>query len=331
MKAIICTEYGNPDVLRLHDMAMPVANNTEVLIRVCAVSVNYGDLVARNIKNTTGKSFHMPLLFLILARFSFGLKRPGNKILGNSFSGIIESVGKNVKYFRKGDSVFGYTGEKMGAYAQYLCMSENGILALKPLEMTFEEASTIPYGSLMALHLLRKVKIQKGQKVLIVGASGGIGSAAMQLAKYHFGANVTGVCGSKSAAFVKSLGAGKVIDYKKENYLNTGETYDLIFDILGKGSFSSYKTSLNPGGICLYASFKLRKLIRMLCASFGARKKVVCAFANPVKDDLVFVKQLVDEGKIKAVIDKCFPLEQTAAAHRYSESGMKAGNVVIKI
>ena len=331
MKAVVYTEYGEPDVLSMKEVEKPYPKGNEVLVRIRAVSVNYGDLIARNFKNISAKEFNMPLLFWILARFGFGLNNPKRKILGNTFAGEIETIGKDVRQFREGDQVFGYLGEKMGGYAEYLCMPENGIIAVKPSNMTFEEASVIPYGTIMALNLLKKANIQKGQKVLIIGASGGIGSAAVQLAKHHFGAEVTGVCSTTSIEFVKSLGADKVIDYKKEDFTKSTETYDLIFDILGKGSFSAYKPLLKHKGIYLLASFKTKKLLQMLWTSIKGGKKVVCALAIPKTEDLIFVKTLIEEGKIKSVIDKCFPLEQTAEAHKYIESGNRRGNVVITV
>jgi len=331
MKAIVCTKYGPPEVLKIKEVEKPYPKGNEVLIRIRAVSVNYGDIIARNFKNISTREFNMPLLFWILARFGFGLNNPKRKILGNTFAGEIETIGNDAKQFRKGEQVFGYTGEKMGGYAEYLCMPENGIIAVKPSNMTYEEASIIPYGTIMALILLKKANIQKGQKVLIIGASGDIGSAAVQLAKHYFGTEVTGVCGTPRLEFVKNLGADKVIDYTKEDYIQFEETYDIIFDILGKGSFSQYKKSLKETGIYLLASFKSKKLLQMLWTSIKGGKKVVCAIAIPKTEDLIFVKKLIEEGKIKSIIDKCFPLEQTAEAHKYIETGNKRGNVVIKV
>jgi len=273
----------------------------------------------------------MPFLFWILARLSFGFRKPKRKILGNVFAGEIESVGNNVKQFKKGEQVFGYIGEKMGAYAEYLCMPENGIIAVKPSNMTYEEASVMPYGTIMALNLLKKANIQKGQKVIVVGASGGIGSSAVQLAKHYFGVEVTGVCATPRLEFVKSLGADKVIDYTKEDFTQIGETYDIIFDILGKGTFSRYKESLNKNGIYLLASFKTEKLLQMLWTSIKGGKKVICALAIPKTEDLIFVKGLIEEGKLKSVIDRRYPLEQIVEAHRYVDKGHKRGNVVITV
>jgi NADPH:quinone reductase-like Zn-dependent oxidoreductase len=241
-------------------------------------------------------------------------------------------LGKDVKRFKKGDQVFGYLGQNMGAYAQYLCVPEKGVVAIKPANTTYEEAVVHPYGATMAGSLLRKGKIQQGQKVLINGASGGIGSAAVQLAKSLYGAEVTGVCGTPRLEFVKSLGADKVIDYTKEDFTTRGETYDLVFDILGKSSFSKVKRCLKPNGRYLLASFKIGKVWQMLRTKFTGGKRVICALATDGgAEDLVFFKELIEAGKIKSVIDKCFPLEQAADAHRYVETGQKKGNVVITV
>jgi NADPH:quinone reductase-like Zn-dependent oxidoreductase len=331
MKAIVYTEFGGPDVLKLQEVEKPSPKANEVLIRVHAVSVNYGDIIARNFKNVSRKGFNMPFLFWIMARFAFGLSKPNIKILGNCFAGEIESVGNDAKQFKKGEQVFGYVGEKMGAYAEFLCMSADGILATKPTNISLDEASAIPYGSLMALRLLKKVNILKGQKVLINGASGAIGSAAMQLAKHYFGAEVTAVCATASLDYVKSLGADKVIDYTKEDFTNNALTYDLIIDVLGKGSFSLYKKSLKQNGIYLSVSFKMKKVFQMLWTSLVGGKKVVCGLATPNTADLNFIKGLVEDGKLKSIIDKRFPLEQTAEAHRYVETGTKKGSVVITV
>jgi NADPH:quinone reductase-like Zn-dependent oxidoreductase len=218
----------------------------------------------------------------------------------------------------------------MGADAEYLCMPEDGVVAIKPANMTYEEAAVIPFGAITALNLLGKVDIQSGQKVLINGASGSIGSAAVQLAK-QYGAEVTGVCSTPRLELVKSLGADKVIDYTKEDFTRNGETYDLIFDILGKSSFSRCKSSLSQNGIYLFASFNTRDLFDMLWSSMIGSKKVICAIAPGSREDLVSVKDLIEAGKIKAAIDKSFPLDQTAEAHRYVEEGRKKGHIAITV
>jgi NADPH:quinone reductase-like Zn-dependent oxidoreductase len=244
-------------------------------------------------------------------------------------AGEVEALGKEVTRFKAGDQVFASTlTEKFGAYAEYKCLPEQGMVAVKPANMTYEEAASIPYGALTALNLLRKVNIQPGQKVLINGASGGIGSAAVQLAKYY-GAEVTGVCATPRLEFVKSLGADKLIDYTKEDFTKNGETYDLIFDILGKSSFSRCKNSLKPNGRYLLASFKMTQLFQMLWTSILSDKKVICAMSSENPKDLIFVKELVEAGKIKSIIDRRFPLEQIPEAHHYIEKGHKKGNVVI--
>jgi NADPH:quinone reductase-like Zn-dependent oxidoreductase len=331
MKAIVNTEFGDSDVLKIQEVENPFPKANEVLIRIRAVSVNYGDIIARKFRYVSPREFNMPLLLWVFARFSFGLNNPKTKILGNTFAGEIEAIGSDVKLFSVGEQVFGYIGEKMGAYAEYLCIPENGIITLKPSNMSYEEASTIPYGTLMALNLLKKANIQKGHKILVIGASGGIGSAAVQLAKHYFDTEVTGVCSTPGLEFVKNLGANKIIDYTKEDYTQSLEKYDIIFDILGKGSYSQCKKMLNKGGIYLLSSFKLKKLFQMLWTSKKGGKRVVCAFSIPKTEDLILVKQLIKEGKIKSIIDKCFPLEQTAEAHKYFESGNKRGNVVITV
>ena len=330
MKAIVFTEYGSPDVLQLKEVAKPTPKDNEILVRVHATPVNYGDLTARNFANLSSSEFNMPTPLWLPARMSFGWNKPKINILGSELAGEVEAVGKKVKKFKPGDQVFAYTGMNMGANAEYLCLPEAGIVALKPANLTYEEASTLPYGAIMALSLLRKVNIQPGQKVLIHGASGGIGSMAVQIAK-HFGAEVTGVCGTPRLEYVKSLGADRVIDYTEDDFTRNGETYDLIFDILGRSSFSRIKHSLKPNGIYLLASYKMKQLFQMFWTSMFGSQKVICAMASEKSEDLVFIKELVEAGKIKTIIDKCYPLEQAAEAHRYVESGLKKGPVVITL
>ena len=330
MKAIAYTEYGPPDVLQLKEVEKPTPKDNEILIRNYATSVNYGDIGARNFIKLSPREFNMPFLFWLLARASFGLRKPRNTILGSEFAGEIESIGRDVKLFKQGDQVFGYRGQSMGADAEYLCMPEDGEVAIKPDNMTYEEAAVVPYGAITALNLLRKVNIQSEQKVLINGASGSIGSAAVQLAKYY-GAEVTGVCSTPRLELVKSLGADKVIDYTNEDFTQNGETYDLIFDILGRSSFSRCKGSLKQNGRYLLASFKTRQLVQMLWTSKVGSKKVICALAPEKSGDLPYIRELIEAGTIKAAIDKSFPLEQTAQAHRYIEEGHKKGHIAITV
>jgi len=329
MKAIVCTKYGSPDVFQFKEVEKPTPKDNEVLVRVYATTVNYGDIVARNFKEISPRKFNMPLLFWFFAKIYFGLRKPKITVLGSEFAGEIESVGKDVKRFRKSNRVFGYLGQSMGAYAEYLCIPEDGVLTIKPANMTYEEAAVVPYGAIMALNLLRKVNIQPGQKVLVNGASGGIGSAAVQLAKSLFGAEVTGVCGTPRLEFVKSLGADKVIDYTKEDFTQSSVAYDLIFDILGKTSFSRCKNSLKQNGRYLLASFKMKQLFQMLWTSMMGSKKVICAIAPGSIEDLISVKELIEAGKIKSVIDRCYSLEQIAEAHRYLEEGHAQRKLVI--
>lgn len=330
MKAIVYTEYGPPDVLQLKEVEKPVPKDNEILVKVYATSVGYGDIVTRNFRYIPAREFHMPLLFLLPVKIAFGLKKPKNQILGSELAGEIEHVGKDVKKFKKGDQVFAYVGAKMRANAEYLCMPEDGTVWIKPANMSYEEAACVPYGGIMALSHLRKVAIREGSHVLVNGASGGIGSIAVQLAK-HYGAEVTGVCSTPRVEYVKALGADRVIDYTREDFTRNGETYDCIYDILGMSSFSRCKKSLKPDGRYLLASFKTGKLLQMLVTSIIGRKKVICAIASEKQEDMVLLRELVEKGKIKTIIDRTFPLEQTAEAHRYIEEGNKKGQVVITI
>jgi NADPH:quinone reductase-like Zn-dependent oxidoreductase len=250
------------------------------------------------------------------------------RILGSEFCGVVEATGNEVTRFKKGDQVFGYLGSKFGAYAEYLCIPENGTVAIKPGNMTFEEAGAVPYGAIIARNLLGKVKIQPGQKVLVNGASGGIGSAMVQLAKYY-GAEVTGVCGTPRLEYVRALGVDSVIDYNTEDFTQSGKTYDLIIDILGKSSFSSCKKALTPNGVYMLASFKMKPVFQMMWTSLFGSQKVICAFSSESASDLIFVKELAEAGKYKSINDRSFPMEQASEAHRYAESGQKKGNVII--
>jgi len=331
MKAIVYTEFGPPEVLQLQEVEKPTPKDNEVLIKIFATSVKYGDLVARNSRNISPREFHMPFLFWLINKMFFGVRKPKVNILGAELAGEVEAVGKYVKSFKPGDQVFGYPGQSMGAYAEYICMAEDGMLARKPANITFEEAAVVPYGAITALSLLRgNGNIQSGQKILINGASGGIGSAAVQIAK-HLGANVTGVCGTPRLEFVKSLGADKVIDYTQEDFTQNGETYDLIFDVLGKISFSRCKSSLKSNGRYLLASFKMKQLLQMLWTKIKGGKRVICAIAPGNTEYLHSIKELIETGKITAIIDKRYPLEQTAEAHRYVEQGHNKGYVVITV
>jgi NADPH:quinone reductase-like Zn-dependent oxidoreductase len=292
--------------------------------------VAYGDLLARDFAHFTSREFNMPLPLLLPSRMHFGFRKPKVPILGSEFAGVVKAVGRSVTRFQPGDAVMGYRGQHMGAYAEYLCMPETGSLAIKPANMSYAEAATVPYGALMATSLLRHGHIQPGRQVLINGASGGIGSAAVQLAK-HYGAEVTGVCGGPRLAYVRSLGADHVIDYAAEDFTRNGQRYDLIFDVLGKSSFDRCKNSLTPDGIFLLASFKSGALLQMLRTRVAGGQKVVCALASEQPEDLAAVGKLAEAGAYKTVVDRSFPLEQAAEAHRYVEAGSRTGPVVLVV
>jgi NADPH:quinone reductase-like Zn-dependent oxidoreductase len=325
MKAIVFTEYGPPDVLQLKEVEKPNPKEDEVLIKVYATTVSSGDYTMRS--SPVSIRF-MALLF----GFNFGFIRPKYQILGNELAGEIESVGVDVKRFKEGDQVFGHAGDGFGANAEYVCLPEDGELAIKPANMTYEEAAAVPHGAHSALFFLRdKGNIQSGQKVLIYGASGSVGAYAVQLAKY-FGAEVTGVCSTTNVELVKSLGAGKVIDYTKEDFTKTGQTYDIIYETVGKSSFSRNLSSLKEKGIYLAGSAtELPKIVQMQWTSMRSDKEIIFGVAPGGKEYLIFLKELIEAGKIKAVIDRRYPLEQTAEAHRYVDKGHKKGNVVITV
>ncbi|MBW2239779.1 MAG: NAD(P)-dependent alcohol dehydrogenase [Deltaproteobacteria bacterium] len=325
MKAILHTKFGSPDELQLKEIEKPVPRDNELLIKIHATTVTSTDCNARNFTFVT-KVFQLPARL-----FFFGIFRPRINILGFDLAGEIEAVGKDVKRFKEGDQVFGTPGIAFGAHAEYTCMPEDGVLTIKPANMAWEEAASVFLGAHTALFFLRdKGNIQAGQKILIYGASGSIGTFAVQLAKY-FGTEVTGVCSTTNLEMVKSLGAEKVIDYTKEDFTRSGETYDLIFDTVGKTSFSRCKNSLKQKGIFLTALMDLPEIVQIIWTSMTGGKKVKGGVAPERVEDLNFLKELMEAGKIKPVIDRCYPLEQTAEAFRYVEEGHKKGNVVITV
>jgi NADPH:quinone reductase-like Zn-dependent oxidoreductase len=325
MKAIIHTRFGPPDELRLKEIEKPTPRDNEVLIKIHATTVTSTDC---NVRNYT----FVPGVFQIPARlFMFGVFKPRISILGIDLAGEIETVGKDVERFKEGDQVFGTPGMTFGAHAEYICVPEDGVLAIKPANLTWVEAAPIFLGASTALFYLRdKGNIQVGHKILIYGASGAVGTYAVQLAKY-FRAEVTGVCSTPNLEMVKSLGADKVIDYTRENYTESGETYDLILDTVGKTSFSRCKKSLKQKGIFLPVSMDLTELIQIIWTSMRDGKKVKGGVAGESVEDLEFFKELIEAGKLKPVIDRRYPLEQTAEAFRYVEKGHKKGNVVITL
>ena len=322
MKAIVHTKYGPPDLLQLKEVEKPVTKDNEVLIKIHATAVTSGDVMARNAIFPAG--------FGLLWRMMLGIRKPKNPILGSDLAGEIESVGKDVKLFKKGDQVFGTTGFGFGAYAEYKCLPEEGALAIKPANMTYEEAAAVPLGGLEALHFLRQGNIQSGQKVLINGAGGSIGTFAIQLAKY-FGAEVTGVDSTGKLDMLRSIGADQVVDYTQEDFTKSGQTYDVIFDVVGKTLFSGSIRSLKQNGRYLLANPGLSQMVRGKWTSMTSSKKVIFGAADQKTEDLIFLKELIEAGKIKSVIDRRFPLEQMAEAHRYVEKGGKKGNVVITV
>jgi len=323
MKAIVYTKYGPPDVLQLQEVEKPTPKDNEVLIRVYAATVTKGDCEIRSPK--------IPNLIWLIVRLFFGLTKPRKKILGQELAGEIEAVGKNVTLFKKGDQVFASTGARFSAYAEYTCLPATYAIAIKPTNMTYEEAAAIPCGGLNALHYLRKGNTQQGQKVLIIGAAGNFGTFAVQLAK-HFGAEVTGVDSTGKLDTLRKIGADHVIDYTKEDFTDRDETYDIIFDVVCKSSFSRIIRSLKQNGRYLLTNPSgLLQMVRGLWTSIIGSKKVILEFAGEKPEDLIFLKELVEAGKIKPVIDRRYPLEQISEAHRYVEKGYKTGNVVITL
>jgi NADPH:quinone reductase-like Zn-dependent oxidoreductase len=329
MQAIVWTRYGPPDVLQLQEVEKPTPKDDEVLIRIYATTVTAGDCEMRSLK--------FPLFLSLPMRIYAGLIRPTRvSIIGQELAGEIESVGKDVKRFKEGDQVFGTTGFGSGTYADYICLPEepkemDGLLAMKPANMTYEEAAAVPTGGLEALHFLGKANIQSGQKVLINGAGGSIGTFGIQLAKYY-GAEVTGVDSTGKLDMLRSIGADQVIDYTQEDFTKSGETYDVIFDVVGKGSFSGCIRSLKENGFYLLANPRLSLMVRGGWTSMRSSKKIIFGTSSPKTRDLLFLKELVEAGTIKSVIDdRRYPLEQTAEAHRYVETGRKKGSVVITV
>ncbi len=322
MKAIVCTGYGSPDVLQLKEVERPTPKDNEVLIRVHAATVTRGDCELRSLK--------LPLLWKLFVRIGFGFRRPRKGILGQELAGEIESVGKAVRLFKKGDQVFANTGLRLGAWAEYSCLPETGLIATRPANMTHEEAAAVPVGGLHAWDLLRKANLQSGQKILINGAGGTVGTCAVQLAK-SFGAEVTAVDSTGKLDMLHSIGADMVVDYTRDDFTKNGETYDVIFDVVGKASYSGCIRSLKENGYYLLGNPGLAQQFRGLWTSMMSRKKVVGGMVSYRTEDPIFLRELIEAGKMRTIIDRRYPLEQIAEAHRYVETGQKTGNVVITV
>jgi NADPH:quinone reductase-like Zn-dependent oxidoreductase len=323
MKAAVYNRYGPPDVVQVQDVEKPAPQDNQVLVRIYATTVSPADWRFRKADP------------FFLVRFMNGLWRPKKiHVLGMEFAGKVESVGKAVTRFAQGDQVFGSTGFKFGAHAEYLCVPEDSLLAIKPANMSLEEAAAVLFGGVSALYFLRQAKIQAGQKILIYGASGSVGVFAVQLAK-HFGARVTAVCSTANLELVKSLGAGEVVDYTREDFSRAGRVYDVVFDTVGHSGFSRSLRSLKPGGFYVRVggpgrlSSILGAILQGKWASLTGAAKIVSGVAAGAPADLSFLKGLIEAGKLRTVIDRRYSLDQIAEAHRYVEAGHKKGNVVI--
>ncbi len=328
MKAIVWTKYGSPDGLQLKEVEKPSPKDNEVLIRIRATTVTAGDTEVRDLI--------FPFMLSFPMRIYVGLRKPKRiTILGQELSGDVEAVGKDVDLFEKGDQVFGTTGFGFGAYAEYICLrgvakEMQGALAIKPVNMTYEEAAAVPTAGFEALHFLRQANIQKGQTILIFGAGGSIGTFSVQFAKY-LGAEVTGLDSTGKLDMLRSIGADHVIDYTHEDFTENGETYDVIMDVIGKSPFSGSLRSLKPNGRYLLANPRVSQTVRARWISMRTGKQVISGSSSQKAEDLIFLKELIEAGKIRSVIDSSYPLEQIPEAHKYVEKGGKKGNVVITV
>ncbi|TYS68176.1 NAD(P)-dependent alcohol dehydrogenase [Sutcliffiella horikoshii] len=315
MKAVVYTKYGPPEVLQLKEVDKPVPKDKEILVKIVATAVNAADWRLRKADPVAVKLF-------------FGLTRPKKSILGGVLSGIVESVGSKVTRFKAGDQVFGSTGMSLGAYAEYICLPENGIVAMKPYNLSYVEAATVPFGGHTAIHFLRKANIKPGQKILIYGASGAVGTAAIQLAKLY-GAEVTGVCSTANVDLVKSLGADRVMDYTKDEI--DGEHYDVIFDTVGKIPYEAVKKTLKKKGTWILGASGFSQMFQGYWSGMTNGYKIISGLALEKEEDIRFLKELIEKGKYRAVIDKSYPMEQLSVAHSYVEKGHKKGNVGVII
>lgn len=325
MKAVVCTGYGSPEVLELRDVRKPVPNDDEVLIRVRATTVSAADCELR-------KFDFAPWIWLPM-RLAFGIIRPRQPVLGQELAGDVESAGKDVRSLRKGDRVFAATGVGLGAYAEYLCLRENpqtGAITTMPASLTYEDAAAVPYGGGEALRFLRKGGVQGEHRVLVNGAGGSFGTYAVQLAKV-LGAHVTAVDSAPKLEMLRTIGADRVIDYAHEDFTDGPETYDVIFDVVRNTPSGRMVQSLTENGCLLMANPGLMQIVRAKWASRGSEKRVLIAGSGEASEDLAYLADLVEEGKLRPVVDRCYPLEQMVEAHRYAETGEKMGNIVITV
>lgn len=322
MRVIMYSRYGPPDVLKVKQIIKPIPRDNEILVKVRATTVTIADIRSR--------SFTVPPAFWLPARIILGLRKPKKEILGMELAGEVESIGKNVKKFKEGDQVFAATLTDFGAYAEYKCLKEDGPVAIKPSNISYGEAAAIPIGARTALYFLRKAGVTRGQEVLVYGASGSVGSYAVQIAKY-LGANVTGVCSTSNLELVRSLGADKVIDYTAEDFANIDKTYDVIFEAVNKSSFSACMKLLKKNGTYINVTVPLPD-IHMLWTKMTTRKKLILSRNSPeTSEALNFLRELVEMGKLKVLIDRYYSFDEIVEAHRYVEKGHKKGNVVINI
>lgn len=322
MKAILYQQYGPPDVLQMADIAKPIPKPNEILIKTYATTVTSGDWRVR--------SLTVPAGFGWITRLVFGVSRPRQPILGSELAGVVESVGEAVSRFKVGDAVFAFSDARMGCYAEYKCMPQDGAVARKPPGLSYGEAAALSFGGTTALDFLRRAKLQRGESVLINGASGAVGAAAVQLAR-HFGAHVTAVCGTANMAWVRALGASQVIDYTQEDFTQNGQTYHVIMDTVGTAPFSRCQASLRDGGRLLLVLAGLADMLHAPWASLSSGKKVIAGPVSVRAEDLPLLAELAATGAFKAVIDRRYRFEQMVEAHRYVDSGRKKGNVVVML
>lgn len=320
MKAIVCEQYGSPEVLHLQHLENPAPKDNEILIKIHTTTVTSADCRVRGLNTPKG--------FRLLMRLALGIQRPRQPVLGSELAGTVAAIGKNISKFQVGDPVFAFTDTRMGCYAEYACLPENSAVVCKPVNLSFAEAAALSFGGTTALHFLRKANLQKGEKILINGASGGVGTAAVQLARY-FGAEITGVCSTANMALVKSLGADHVIDYKQEAFNQQDAAYDVIFDTTGRVSYTHCNAALKAGGRLVLAAASLPEMLAIPWVAATSNKKIIAGSAFGDAKALNFLADLALEGKYRPVIDRCFPFEQIVAAHRHVEQGHKKGNVVV--